>query len=310
LLLVALISAVFTLNGCRQNRNVVRQEGKINVTATIFPAYDFVRQIAGDKVNLTMLLSPGAESHSFEPSPRDIITIQTSDVFVFVGGDSDMWIERILQSMDTEHMSIFAMIDFVDLVEGVACDHDHDDPAHICGDVEYDEHIWTSPRNVIMIVREIAELLCEVDPVNADFYNENTLAYIEELEKLDAAFTEVAAGAKRNTIVFGDRFPFRYFADAYDLEWHAAFPGCSTETEPSAATVAFLINKIRAQRIPVVFHIELSNERMANTISGETGAKKLMLHSVHNITRRDFDAGLGYLELMRRNVEALREALY
>ncbi|MCL2762108.1 MAG: metal ABC transporter substrate-binding protein [Treponema sp.] len=320
LIVITFTVVFFVLAGCRQNRNTVRQEGKINVTATIFPAYDFVRQIAGDRVNLSMLLSPGAESHSFEPSPRDIITIQNSDVFVFVGGDSDMWIERILQSMDTEHMSIFAMIDFVDLVEGVACNHDHDDldhddpdhddHEHICDDIEYDEHVWTSPRNAIQLVREIAILLCEIDPVNAAFFQQNAAAYIAELEQLDAAFAAVVAGAVRNTIIFGDRFPFRYFADAYGLEWFAAFPGCSTETEPSAATVAFLIDKIRAEGIPVVFHIELSNERMANTISGETGAKKRLLHSIHNITRRDFDAGLGYLELMRRNAENLREALH
>ena len=302
----------FILTGCRLNRNNTRQDGKINVTVTIFPAYDFVRQIAGDRVNLSMLLSPGAESHSFEPSPRDIITIQNSDVFVFAGGDSDMWIERILQSMDTEiaeNINIFAMIDFVDLVEGVKCKHDDDDPHHVCDDIEYDEHVWTSPRNVIVLIEEIANLLCDVDSVNADFYIQNAAAYIEKLENLDAAFVDVIANAKRNTIVFGDRFPFRYFADVYNLKWIAAFDGCSTDTAPSAATIALLIDTIRAEKIPVVFHIELSNERIANTISEETGAKKLLLHSVHNITKQDFDVGLGYLELMNRNTETLREAL-
>ncbi|GBU27947.1 ABC transporter substrate-binding protein [Treponema sp. R8-4-B8] len=127
--------------------------------------------------------------------------------------------------------------------------------------------------------------------------------------KIDAAFNDIIAGAKRKTIVFADRFPFRYFADAYGLTYFAAFPGCSTETEPSAATVAFLINKIKAEKIPVVFHIELSNEKMADTISGETGAKKLLLHACHNISKKDFEAGLGYLDLMRGNVENLREAL-
>ena len=317
-ILLTVLIAVLALSasGCRQNRTSVtrNQEGRINVTATIFPAYDFVRQIAGGKVNLTMLLSPGAESHSFEPSPRDIINIQNSDVFIFTGGDTDKWVERILQSMNTENMKIFAMMDFVDvveeeLVEGMECDHDDDDPDHECDDVEYDEHVWTSPRNVIQIIMEITDLLCEVDSANAEFFRKNAAVYIKELEELDLAFSDVAANAKRRTIVFGDRFPFRYFVDAYGLNYFAAFPGCATETEPSAATVAFIINKIRSEQIPVVFHIELSNERMANVISAETGAKKLMLHSVHNITRRDFDAGLGYIELMRRNVDALKEAL-
>ena len=295
------------------------QNGLINITATIFPAYDFVRQIAGDRVNLTMLLPPGAESHSFEPSPRDIITIHDSDIFIYIGGETDKWVDRILQSMDTGNMKILAMMNLVnvveeEIVEGMEHDHDdhhdHHDGHHEDEDVVYDEHIWTSPRNSILIVRAVAALLCEADPANAGVYSQNAAAYIEELEKLDAVFSELAAGARRKTIVFGDRFPFRYFVDAYGLSYFAAFPGCSTETEPSAATVAFLINKIRAERIPVVFHLELSNERMANTIGEETGAKKLLLHSCHNITRQDFESNLGYLELMRRNAENLREALY
>jgi len=314
ILIAILVIALFSVIGCKPARTAGNEE-KLNVTVTIFPAYDFVRQIAGDRVNIAMLLSPGAESHSFEPSPRDIITIQKSDLFVFTGGESDAWVERILQSMNTENMSIFAMIDFVDVVEeefveGMEHDHDHDHEEDYCEDAEYDEHVWTSVQNAILLIRSIAEILCELDEAHAEFYKENAAAYIEELEKLDAAFSELVEGASRKTIVFGDRFPFRYFADAYDLSYFAAFPGCSTDTEPSAATVAFLINKIRAENIPVVFHIELSNERMANTISEETGAKKLLLHSVHNITKRDFDSGIGYLELMRRNIEALREALY
>jgi zinc transport system substrate-binding protein len=315
---LVIITLISVITCCKPNRNIQNQNDKINVTTTIFPAYDFVRQIAGDRVNLTMLLSPGAESHSFEPSPRDIITIQNSDIFIYIGGDSDTWVRRILRSMNTENMKIYAMMDFVEvvaeeLVEGMECahDHHHEDCDDECDhDIEYDEHVWTSPRNAILIVRAITELLCEIDPANSAFYRENAAAYIGELEQLDSAFAEVVAGAKRRTIVFGDRFPFRYFVDTYGLTYFAAFSGCSTETEPSAATVAFLINTIRTEQIPVVFHIELSNERMANTISEETGAKKLLLHSVHNVTRRDFDAGLGYLELMHRNVDNLREALH
>jgi zinc transport system substrate-binding protein len=283
-------------------------DGRINVTATIFPPYDFVRQIAGDRVNLTMLLPPGAESHSFEPSPRDIITIQNSDIFIYGGGDSDNWIDQILQSMNTDNMRILAMMDAVDVVEEEIVEGMEEEDEE--EETVYDEHVWTSPRNAILIVRAIAELLCEADSANAVLYRQNSAFYIDELARLDTAFSETTAGAKRKTFIFADRFPFRYFADAYGLSYFAAFPGCSTETEPSAATVAFLINIVRAEQIPVVFHIELSNERMADTISGETGAKKLLFHSCHNITKRDFDSGLGYLEIMRRNVENLREALY
>ena len=310
LTIMAFSIALFVSNGCKQNRNAVirNSNGKINVTTSIFTPYDFVRQIAGDKVNLSMLLPPGSESHSFEPSPRDIITIQNSDIFIYIGGESEKWVDRILQSMNTEQMKILAMMDAVEAVEEEIVEGMEEEEGE--EEIAYDEHIWTAPKNAVLIVRAITELLCETDAVNAHFYRQNAAAYIEALEELDAAFSEIVAGAKRRTIVFGDRFPFRYFADAYGLQYFAAFPGCSTETEPSAATVAFLIDKIKSEQIPVVFHIELSNERMADTISEETGAKKLLLHACHNISKRDFDSGLSYLEIMRRNTETLREALY
>jgi zinc transport system substrate-binding protein len=181
--------------------------------------------------------------------------------------------------------------------------HDHEEEA------ELDEHVWTSPRNAQLIVRNIAEVLKEADPANAAEYEKNAVAYHAKLAELDASFQNVLKDAKRKTIVFGDRFPFRYFADAYGLSYFAAFPGCSTETEASAATVAFLIDKVRAERIPVVFHIELSNEKIADTICEETGARKLLLHAVHNVSKRDFERGASYYSLMSANVATLRTAL-
>jgi zinc transport system substrate-binding protein len=309
LLLITAAVILYGVSGCKPKKTAATRSanGKINVTVTVFPPYDFVRQIAGDKVNLNLLLPPGAESHSFEPSPRDIITVQNSDIFIYVGGESDAWVNRILESMNTDNMKILAMIETVEaveeeVVEGMEEEGEEEEAA-------YDEHVWTSPGNAMLIVNAITELICEIDPANADFYRGNSIDYINKLAEVDNAFWEVIATAKRNTIVFADRFPFRYFADAYGLKYYAAFPGCSTETEPSAATVAFLINKIKAEKIPVVFHIELSNERMADAISGETTAKKLLLHACHNVSKRDFDAGLGYLDFMRKNVENLREAL-
>jgi zinc transport system substrate-binding protein len=252
-----------------------------------------------------MLLPPGSESHSFEPSPRDIITIQNSDIFIYVGGGSDKWIDRILQSMNTGGMKILAMIETVEAVDEEIVEGMEEDGE----EAAYDEHVWTSPRNAILIVQAITETLCETDAASSGYYRQNAAALIEELRLLDIAFAEAVSNSKHGVIVFADRFPFRYLADAYGLTYYAAFPGCSTDTEPSAATVKFLIDKIRTERIPVVFHIELSNERMANTISGETGAKKLLLHSSHNITKKDFDSGLGYLDIMKNNVENLKEAL-
>ena len=180
--------------------------------------------------------------------------------------------------------------------------HDHEE-------AEYDEHVWTSPQNAKRVVRVITDALCEVDAPNAALFRRNADVYSAQLDELDREFRAVVNGAKRKTIVFGDRFPFRYFADAYGLTYFAAFPGCSTETEPSAATVAFLIDKVKAEKIPVIFHIELSNERMADTIAEETGAKKLLLHACHNISKQEFDRGVTFLELQKANVPRLREAL-
>jgi zinc transport system substrate-binding protein len=305
--MLASLAAVLPAGG---RKDTGRTEGKINVGATIFPPYDFVREIAGDRVNLTMLLPPGSESHSFEPTPQDIIKVQHCDVFIYVGGESDAWVERILSSMDTGRMEIVTLMDCVEVVEEEIVEGMEEEEEEEAEGPEYDEHVWTSPKNAKLIVAKIAEVLKARDKANAGEYEKNTASYLAKLTELDNAFQKVAEGAKRKTMVFGDRFPFRYFADAYGLRYFAAFPGCSTETECSAATIVFLVNKIRAEGIPVVFHIELSNEKIADAICEETGAKKLLLHAVHNITKRDFDRGTGYYALMSQNVNNLREALY
>lgn len=483
-------------------------DAPVRVVTTNFPPYDFIRQIAGDNVELTMLLKPGAESHSFEPSPQDIIAIQKCDIFIRAGGD-DTWVDRILESMDTSNIRVLTMMDMVEaveeeIVEGMEDDHDHGheeaefDPSKvydrqltewtgswkslhpylstgllddyvradaeskeisfeenmekrlagwktddfdvfmIAGDKVYidtgdktysgtysyegytileketgvsvwyqyalsgdaegmplyiamndhgmgtapegehddegeehedehghddhdhgvahthmrygndsfealvniegwnpffvdavasdeqvldtltghshdhahmDEHVWTSPRNAVEIVRILTETLCEMDPANAESYQRNAAAYTESLVALDEAFVEATQGAARNTVVFGDRFPFRYLADAYGLSYYAAFTGCSTNTDASASTIAFLIDKVAEEALPVVFKIELSNGLIAEAIAENTGAKVVELHSVHNVSKADFDAGVTYLDLMMRNVDLLREAL-
>ncbi|MDR0639795.1 MAG: metal ABC transporter substrate-binding protein [Spirochaetaceae bacterium] len=313
--LVCVCAAVFA-----GGKKAAPEAGKLTVQATIFAPYDFARAVAGDRINLSMLLPPGAESHSFEPTPRDIINIQNSGVFIYIGGESDAWVDRILDTLETRDIKIVRLMDVVDvveeeIVEGMQDEEEEEAAAALEAigaageEPEYDEHIWTSPQNAVRMVNAITDALCEKDAANAPYYRQNRDAYIAKLNGLDAAFQSVVDAAKRRTIVFGDRFPFRYFADRYGLSYFAAFPGCSTETEPSAATVAFLIDKIKAEKIPVVFHIELSNERMADTIAEETGAKKRLLHAAHNISKRDFDRGATYLELMTANVDTLREAL-
>lgn len=295
--------------GCMAGKPAGREPGdKISVVATIFAPYDFAREIAGDKADLTMLLPPAAESHSFEPTPQDTIRIQNCDVFIYVGGDSDRWVDEILSSMDTGGMKIVTLMDCVDPVEEEITEGMETDGGE--GEANaYDEHVWTSPRNAKRIVRKISDALCAADESNAAHYLQNTAEYLQKLDGLDAAFQRVVDEAARKTIVFGDRFPFRYFADAYGLSYFAAFPGCASETEPSGKTIAFLIDKIKSESIPVVFHTELSSQKAADTISEATGASVRLLHACHNISRDDFQNGASYLTLMTRNVDALREAL-
>jgi zinc transport system substrate-binding protein len=307
---------ILTMAGCGQSDTPnVDSKDKISIIATTFAPYDFAREIAGDKANVVMLLPPASESHSFEPTPQDIIKIQNCDVFVYAGGESDAWVNEVLESMDTSKMKIITLMDCVavveeEIVEGMEdeekakAEGEDDDEAP-----EYDEHVWTSPKNTKLIVEKLSASFSEADSANAAVYKQNETAYLAKLDELDAAFQAVVDSAARKTIVFGDRFPFRYFADAYGLDYFAAFPGCSTETEPSAATVKFLIDKINAEKIPVIFHIELSNEKMANTISEATGAKVLLLHACHNVSKADFESGESYLSLTTRNVETLKEAL-
>ena len=303
LLFFALAAALLAASG-----GYGQNEKPLTVITTIFPPYDFAREIIGDKTNITMLLPPASESHSFEPAPRDIIAIQNCDVFIYVGGESDEWVNSVLSSMNTSGMKIITLMDCVEavkeeVVEGMEGEEEEKE------EPEYDEHVWTSPRNARLIVQKISDTLSEADAANAAAYKQNTARYLAKLDELDAKFQTVVDGAKRKTIVFGDRFPFRYFADRYGLTYFAAFPGCSTETEPSAATVKFLIDKIKAEHIPAVFQIELSNGRMAETISESTGAKVLLLHSCHNISKSDFESGASYLDIMTRNADALKDAL-
>lgn len=321
LLLIFFAFFILSLSGCGKGRadsgvprDSLSSSEKISVVTTIFPPYDFVRQVAGDRAELTMLLPPGTESHSYEPSPQDIITIQESDIFICVGGESDVWVKEILNSMDRDSMKIIPLMSTVEaaeeeFVEGMEGGHESEGSHDIDKEAEYDEHVWTSPLNSIKIVNSITEALCSADSANSDYYAQSAREYITELSRLDEQLRQVTNSAKRNTLIFGDRFPFRYLADEYGLEYYAAFPGCSTETEASAATVAFLIDKVSEESIPSVFHIELSNEKMAGTISEATGAKKLLLHSCHNLTKDDFESGATYVSLMEQNIENLKEAL-
>ncbi len=280
---------------------------KINIISTIFPSYDFAKQIAGENANVTMLLKPGMESHDYDPTPQDIIKIQNCDLFIYVGGESDEWVSDILASDEQKPKKVIALMDCVDKVEEETVEGMEEDDE---GDeIEYDEHVWTSPKNAVTITKKISDTLQEIDSENAKEYEKNTVSYCAKLSSLDSKFQKIVDKAKRKTLIFGDRFPFRYFADEYELNYYAAFPGCSSETEPSASTVSFLIDKVKKENIPVVFYIEFSNEKIADTICEDTAARKLLFHSCHNITQEEFDNGISYVELMNQNAKNLEEAL-
>ena len=308
-LILILAAALVLMTGCGTSDNG-EDDGRIKIVTTIFPPYDFARSIAGDEADVTMLLTPGAEVHTYEPTPQDIMKIQDCDLFILVGGASDSWVDEILESVDTENMEIIRLMDCVEPLEEAhteGMEHHHHEEG---GTPHYDEHVWTSPENAMLICDKITEALERIAPEKADVFEANNRAEQEALVLLDTEFRDLIDNAPRNTVVFADRFPLRYFVEAYGLNYYAAYPGCAAEAEPSAATVSFLIEKVKEEEIPAVFYIEFSNERMADTICEETGCQKLPFHTCHNVTREEFDSGETYLSLMSGNLEALRAALY
>ena len=323
-LMIIIIFISFIFVGCTTTKenDIMSNNNKINIVTTIFPTYDFVRQIGGENVSVTMLLKPGEESHSYEPTPKDILNIQNSDLFIYVGGENDFWVDEILNSMGNNKPQTLKLLDITntleeEIVEGMEDNHDHsheDDHNHDHDhrhedEVSIDEHVWTSPKNSILIVKEINKILSEKDEKNSNMYNVNAENYIKSLENLDQEFRQVVNNSKRKTILFGDRFPFIYFAKEYGIDYYAAFSGCSTETEASPKTITFLINKVKEEQIPVVFTIEFSNGKIADTIVEATNTKKMMLNSGHNLTKEQLESGVTFLSLMKENVDILREAL-
>jgi zinc transport system substrate-binding protein len=334
-----LILALSVLSACAPQRTADAGEG-ISIVSTVFPSYDFAREItAGTNARVTLLLQPGEEVHSFDPTSQDIIRVSSADLFLFVGGENDTWIDGVLSGLD-KSVNTFRMMDYVtlyeeELVEGMQADeshsHDHEheheegeeahDHEHEEGEEahdheheegeghEWDEHVWTAPVNAIAIVKAMTAELVKIDPANAKAYQANADAYVAQLEALDQSFWAVVNAAARKTVVFADRFPVRYFVEEFGLEYYAAFPGCSAETEPSAATVASLIDRVNAEGIPVVFYIEMSNQQMANTVAEATGAQTMLFHTCHNVTKAEFENGESYLSLMQGNLLTLQAAL-
>ena len=298
LLLCALLLAPL---GCRQAEPA---DTRPSVVVTIFPQYDFIRAIAGERVRLLMLTKPGSEVHGYDPTFQEVSEILHSDLFVYVGGESDNWVEDVLKKSDktVNTLMLMELCDTLDeeTVEGMQAEEE---------EAQKDEHVWTSPKNAIRIVDGLTEALCALLPQEADAMRNNAAAYTAALNELDAEFHDVMAHAARSTVVFAERFPFRYLCDELHLTYYAALPGCSSNEEVSLSTIAFLIDRVREERLPGVFYIEFSDKKTADAIAAATGCQKWLLHSCHNVSRADFENGVTYLDLMRTNLENLKKAV-
>lgn len=290
-------------------------DGRLSVIAVNFPAYDCARAVAGEAADVSMLLKPGAEAHSFEPTAQNMVAISGCDIFIYGGGESDVWVDGLLDAVNNPDMVQIRMMDCTnvlaeELKEGMTADIEHDtDNADNSDDGEYDEHVWTDPLNMIKIAEAVGAAMIQADPDNAEVYAVNLADYTAALTELDADIRAIVAKSEHKTLIFGDRFPFRYFVEEYGLDYWAAFPGCSGQTEPSAATLAFLIDKMRELQLPVVLKVELSNDNIAKIIADEVGAEVCTLYACHNVSLDDFQAGETYITLMQRNLAVLEEAL-
>lgn len=311
--LFAALSLVIGFCGCSDSASSGGNGDKLEIVTTVFPAYDFARQIFGDTAEVTLLLKPGTESHSYDPSARDIVRIEKCDLFIYNGGESDAWVENILRS--TKNVNTLRMMDMVDvyeeeITEGMEHDHDGDgSDDHDHEEEEYDEHIWTSPKNAAKIVDSVRTAAIKLSPDNEAAYNTAAYSYIEKINALDGEFRTLLDGEKRY-FVFGDRFPLLYFFKEYDLNYYAAFPGCGSETEPSARVITFLGEKLEdADVIHAVFYIELSNHKLADMLAADKGLTSYEFHTCHNLTADDFNAGETYVSLMERNVNTLKTVL-
>lgn len=315
-LLLALWIPAAVLSGCAPQDDSAASN-KLNIVTTIFPAYDWVREILGDETDraeITTLLDSGVDLHSYQPTVDDIVKISDCDLFLYVGGDSDGWVDDALKNAPNKDRKVIRLLDVLgdsakaeETVEGMQEEeHGHEEEA------EYDEHIWLSLKNAQVLVAAISETLQESDPARKDTYAANAAAYAEKLSALDGEYRAAVDSGKYKTLLFGDRFPFRYLADDYGLDYYAAFPGCSAETEASFETVSFLAGKMDALGLPCVLTIEGTQHKIAETVVQNTAQKNqqiLTMDSMQAVTANDASSGVSYLSIMEKNLSVLKKAL-
>ena len=326
-LLLALFVLVGALAGCGK-QNDTNKTDKLSIVTTIFPEYDWVREILGDKADnaeITMLLDNGVDLHSYQPTADDIVKISDCDLFIYVGGESDGWVEDALRNAANRNMKVINLLEVLgdsvkteEIVEGMQEEHEHED-AHAHDDAEEheheeeaDEHVWLSLKNAKMLVRVISKALQELDPDNKDIYAANADAYVKKLSALDADYQAAVDAASNKTILFGDRFPFRYLVDDYGLRYYAAFVGCSAETEAGFETISFLAKRVDEWKLPCVLTIEGAQHKIAETIVQNTTMKNqkvLTMDSMQSTTTQDVKNGTTYLSVMEKNLSVLKEAL-
>lgn len=294
---------------------------KLSIVTTIFPEYDWVMQILGDtaeNADVTMLLDNGVDLHSFQPTAEDIMKISTCDLFIYVGGESDEWVEDALKEATNKNMIVINLLDVLgdsvkeeEVVEGMQPEDEEEDEEEE-EEPEYDEHVWLSLKNAETLCGSIADALAEADSQNADTYKNNLENYKTQLSELDKKYEETVSSAKTKTLLFGDRFPFRYLTDDYGLDYYAAFVGCSAETEASFETITFLAKKADELSLNSVMTIEGDNHKIAETIVSNTKSKNqkiLTLDSMQATTSKDVENGTTYLSIMTDNLSVLSEAL-
>lgn len=311
-ILVCTMVLMISMTGCtKSSEGEKKDEGTekdIKIVATLFPQYDFAREIAGEKAEVEMLMDPGVESHTYEPTPADIIEIGNSNLFIYTGENMEPWANTIIESIDNKDVKV------LDVSKGITLEkdghhqdeHEEEHKEHEEHNHEIDPHIWTSPINAMKMVSNIVESLSEIDPDNSDYYKSNGDAYLEKLTNLDNSFRDLMKSAKRNKIIIGDRFAMNYFTEEYDIEWEAAFDSCAANSEPSVKVIKDLIEDIKEESIPVVYYCELSNMKVAKSLQAETGVDILELHSCHTVTKEDFQSGITYIDIMTRNLENLK----
>lgn len=319
---LAVLIITLMLTGCNQNTPDNNDTKKLSIVTTVFPVYDWVKNVLGDAdTEVEMLLDTGVDLHSFQPTADDIVKISSCDMFIYVGGESDEWVDGALSKKLNENMTVINLLDVLgenakteEIVEGMEAEHegaegevhDHEE------EPEYDEHIWLSLKNAAVLAGAIKDAIVKLDPANESKYTANAEAYIADLNALDAEYEKAVSGAKAKTLVFGDRFPFRYMTDDYGLEYFAAFAGCSAESEASFETIAFLAAKVDELDLKSVLAIEGTDHRIAETVVSTTKNKDaavLSLNSMQSVTAADVENGATYLGIAKDNLEVLKQAL-